>query len=1011
MRTFRSSSWLPWLALIVAGAAGIAMREASGLLARLQLAGAPAYGAGALNGWPGLPWEHREITEAITAWSARTAGTDLHGPALGWLYWYAALDALLFVPAYAVLLFAALRAVGYGRRPARWLVAPVAVADQGETLWTLVAVGGLDGPPDGAAATLLALFSLAKWTATALAAGAVLLRWLPADVGPPPPGRGDRVWRRHRIQLAAVATLFLALVAPLGGPLDQGPDIVRAWTDQGFSPVRVIGPLAGTLLLCVALWVAGRWALLDGTAPERRPGRSWFSLIAGAVLAAVFLILRFVAGLDMGLNLLAVALILIAVGGTSWLITRFFPSTWLLSVKDTVTDHPGDRWERVRYLGRCLSVAPLVALGLLLVRAFSGPVLLAHTGGIPAGTAWAWLLTGALLAVAGAPLAAWGIARLERGWIDATGVRRRVVVPDVAGIAVAVLGAAVAAGGMADPRATGEGLRVIGLVTTVLATLVIVFGRAQRAAEVRLPTPVFSRVNRTPVLTFSLVTLLLAAQFDAGRYHNVSVAGNGGAPPPAVAGSALDAAFRGWLDAAGGCAPAPVADGRPAVPLVLVAAPGGGARAAFWTAAALDNLTDEGLQGRGRGATACGDRAIFAISGVSGGSLGAAVWASSRGQDGAAGVPVSETPLAALLAAGFYRDLPHLLHGIDGAGPTRIADRARVLEYAWEQDNPALAADMMTVAPAGTGWRPLLLFNGTAVETGCRVVVAPIPAAVSGGQRGDELPSCRAAAGPPGGTDSGRFAIGALDARDYLADQPGGGDCIVPDGATLRLSTAALLSARFPYVTPTGGLVSCAAGGDVSKTFDVDGGYLENNGIALALDLWRGLEPLVAAHNRAAGPGAPVVVPMLVVLDSHYQRRGVPPASDQPTELLAPLTAYRAPHEAHDEPIMLQDALLELSGPPPGLNSGTLRVGDDPCGGSRVFRVAPDEQPGVEAPLGWVLSDAARRDLSAELDRQTASGARCATIPERAAGTLVPALEPGGMATVLQLLGGALTVR
>ncbi|MDP9795972.1 hypothetical protein J2S43_004484 [Catenuloplanes nepalensis] len=997
---------LPWLALIVAGVAGIAMREASGLLGRLQQAGAPSYGMGALTGWPGPPWEHRAITGAVTAWSERTVGTDLHGPALAWVHWYAALAAVLFLPACGILLLTAVRAVGFEGGAARWHVLPAVLAAEAEALWTPVVAGGLDGSPHGLAALVSALLSAVKWIALAIAGGAILVRWLAADVGPPRPFAGDRVWRRHHVQLIAVAVLFLAFAAPLGGPLDQGPDIVRAWADPNFTPVRVLGPLTGTLLLCVALWTAGRWALLDGVGPAREPGRWQLTLIAGAAAALLFGALR-LTGFDTGLNLLGIALVLAVIGGVNGALGARASSA-------SHTDLPGDRWGRVSRLGRCLSVAPLVALGMLLVRAFSGPVLLSGAAGMPVRAAWGWLLAGVVLAVVVAPASAWGAGVLERRWVDRSARRKRWV-PHQVGAAVLGAGVVVAVTGAVDPLAAGRGVRVIGLLTVALATLVVAFGFVRRRAEQRLPTRLFSRARRTPVLALSLVTVLVAGQVDAGRYHDVPMVAGASAGIAGDDGNALEGAFEEWLRNAGACAPGAGAGeieaGRPVVPLVLVAAPSGGSRAAYWTAAALDDLTDPELQRRAlapeTAGAACGDRAIFAISGVSGGSLGAAVWATSRDgartespgrTEAAAGVPVSEEPLAALLAAGFYRDLPHMLHGIDGRGTRHIADRARILETGWERANPALAADLATVAPATGTWRPLLLFNGTAVETGCRVVVAPIPAAVTAERRGDALASCRAAAGPARGNGSGRFAVGALDAQDYLGCT---GD------ASLRLSTAALLSARFPYFTPTGRMRHCNPDGTVAETFGVDGGYLETNGIALALDLWRALEPVVAAHNRAPA-GRPLIAPMLVVLDNHYQRYGAPTATDRPAELIAPLTALQAPRTAQTGPIQLQDALLELSGPLPGLGPGRLRAGDDPCGDSRVFRLAPDAHPGVEAPLGWVLSDAAQHDLRTELRTQTAAGAPCAAVAGRAAGSLVPALEPGGMATVLQMLGGAL---
>jgi hypothetical protein len=80
------------------------------------------------------------------------------------------------------------------------------------------------------------------------------------------------------------------------------------------------------------------------------------------------------------------------------------------------------------------------------------------------------------------------------------------------------------------------------------------------------------------------------------------------APDPAVV-------FGKWLEGL-----QPAADGK--VPVVIVAAEGGGIRAPYWTALVLGELQDQAA-GAGLDFT----RHVFAISGVSGGSLGAATFA------------------------------------------------------------------------------------------------------------------------------------------------------------------------------------------------------------------------------------------------------------------------------------------------------------------------------------------------------------------------------------------------
>src|SRR5207247_10890587 len=97
----------------------------------------------------------------------------------------------------------------------------------------------------------------------------------------------------------------------------------------------------------------------------------------------------------------------------------------------------------------------------------------------------------------------------------------------------------------------------------------------------------------------------------------------GGSPGRADRALTVGSGLRQWLaePETRSCAiPAAGSAGTVRVePLVLVAAAGGGIRAAWWTVQALDKLA----------ATACRQHAVFAASGVSGGSLGLAIMAAT----------------------------------------------------------------------------------------------------------------------------------------------------------------------------------------------------------------------------------------------------------------------------------------------------------------------------------------------------------------------------------------------
>ena len=149
---------------------------------------------------------------------------------------------------------------------------------------------------------------------------------------------------------------------------------------------------------------------------------------------------------------------------------------------------------------------------------------------------------------------------------------------------------------------------------------------------------------------------------------------------------------------------------------MLVAAAGGGIRAAWWTVQALDKLA----------ATPCRQHAVFAASGVSGGSLGLAIMATTAERGMALTRIAGPDALAAAIDGVLLRDT---IAGMTGADLTaagmpagqRFPDRAALLEHAWESEDPGLARPFPLRRPA-LPW--LLMFNSTAVGTGCRAVIA-----------------------------------------------------------------------------------------------------------------------------------------------------------------------------------------------------------------------------------------------------------------------------------------------
>jgi len=387
------------------------------------------------------------------------------------------------------------------------------------------------------------------------------------------------------------------------------------------------------------------------------------------------------------------------------------------------------------------------------------------------------------------------------------------------------------------------------------------------------------------------------------------------------------------------------ADDREPVPFVVVAAAGGGIRAAYWTATVLGELQDRVERF---------DRRLFAISGVSGGSVGAAVYRAAI--DGAGAIPgCRQGPVASVrtctqavlegefLGPAVARLLyPDLLQRFL-PGPL-MPDRAAALEAGWEAAFQQVTGSERFGEPLtrlyreeGRQW-PALLLNATWSENGRRLVASNIRLTH------EDFPL-------------------ALDQLTIL-------------GRGLRLSTAAHNSARFPGVSPPG---SWSMDGH-KRGHLVDGGYFENYGAETALALLR------AAERRLGGRIRPVVI--LISSDP-----GLPePLSQVPAtrpiafsyEIRGILTAMFKARNARG--VEAATRLLEWA-----------RERHYPAAHFRMCEPAGEGQDSVEPPLGWTLSQAARRTINGYLPPQ-GRGAECGNAVgyQRVLRTLGPRAEAPG---------------
>jgi hypothetical protein len=341
---------------------------------------------------------------------------------------------------------------------------------------------------------------------------------------------------------------------------------------------------------------------------------------------------------------------------------------------------------------------------------------------------------------------------------------------------------------------------------------------------------------------------------------------------------------------------------------VIVAAAGGASRAAFFTATVLGYLLD-GRQSAQVGLSPDEVRnRLFAISGVSGGAVGAVMIATALAETSSVAAqpchPTS-TPLwwrtdnakswrdcLEVLSSGDFLSADVLGFAFNDMLPFPLPflrDRAAVLEDSWRQHFDrmipppsssqchALDCPFLSLRPTTARWMPLLVLNGTSEATGGRIITTLLASTYN--LNPQQCPTI---------SDDGRCHIFVQAERfhDLLADQPALND--------IRLSTAASNSARFPFISPAG-TIRNKDGRIIDRI--VDGGYFENYGALSAKEL------ALAIHAYD-----PDLFPLVVVI------------SNDPDDLLSPDDdATRNPAQYKNLPREEQKsrARTRISGPEP----------------------------------------------------------------------------------------------
>jgi predicted chitinase len=477
--------------------------------------------------------------------------------------------------------------------------------------------------------------------------------------------------------------------------------------------------------------------------------------------------------------------------------------------------------------------------------------------------------------------------------------------------------------------------------------------------------------TRIPLIPIVLAIALGISYFDRNDDHLMRTL-------PVEAASASEAmparplagdAFVAWLRQRG-LDPAKPSNVNP-YPVFIVTAQGGGIYAAYNAAIFLARMQDLCPTFRNH---------LFAISAVSGGSVGAATFATaldaaskdSPQPEVSANDPcplmtrflsnahadenldkvgaieddvdlaLSTDFLSPLLAATLFPDFAQSVIPY----PLGFLDRARALEYAFETGSDRmylsnasakrenenlnaaetretnLARKSFQAHWSPTGTIPALLLNATDSGTGKRVVIAPF-----------DLEKARS-------VSSDVCVLSASEKSDDFA-----------------LSTAAFVSARFPWVTPaatTDLFNNCLTAKPVKKLRLVDGGYIDNSGVETALDL---IAEMRQATKPAGVGGDPMVDPYPIYLIS-LSSGDFPSRRDYSfNELMEPIRALLNGREARAA-IALNRAGIEFR---------IVKVGA--TAELPHFNRTNLQSYFYDLPLGWAMSGKTRQIIALDSGR------------------------------------------
>lgn len=459
----------------------------------------------------------------------------------------------------------------------------------------------------------------------------------------------------------------------------------------------------------------------------------------------------------------------------------------------------------------------------------------------------------------------------------------------------------------------------------------------------------FGRIFQAPVVPALLLLALIVSVFPAFDNHAVgrrALTSPMGQPAERDVPDrlTLEQAYALWRDQA-------PRDQQGRRVMVLVAAEGGASRAGFWTGEVLSTLHQQ-TGGRLR-------NAVFAISSVSGGSVGAVGYAAVL-QDDPAIAPDAVAPaveqltgadaLSPVVGGLLFPDLLHRFLPLP-----ILPDRAEGLERSWEvawrrarKDRPlTLDQSFLELRPVeGAPWRPILMVNGASEQTGRRVLTSTL------------APTPR------------------IDAHDFHK----------LTGRDIPISSAIHNGARFPWVSPAGTLTQAGRPKSEAQGHVIDGGYFDTVGIEaqreLADALVRGpakTDPLhiifvVAAYSGQPQKAADTAAPATTTSPSAPLNLAA--SEIKPVwwlnEVLAPARGFFASRDGHGYHMARELRTL--------VAQRSLQAPLDAAGGGSSALYAPVmlcEDKSFRNPMNWALSKRSQDHMRCAAGRPPLNGEAC----------------------------------